>query len=237
MLMRDKMRKLILINRYFMKIEKMLNKKTGLSHKSFTSAHHLQTILAIAIVIVSALLFRDLTKRQQPTEIVKAAPTQTLKQRVNVTTTPSPTHMPIPKGEQKNCPNGFYFYENEDFSLCYPNSMSVDEPQLIHNANGTTTNEIYFSNEKRGIHVLPIFSFGEGPDKCIDRLETTVSGLNAVRELNRKTSSKQCGSLQEVTTIVTRKDGLIFFMYEDTKDSGSVDLNEYLTIESSLRVK
>ena len=141
-----------------------------------------------------------------------------------------------PKGEQKNCPRGFYYYENEDFSICYPNTMKVNPSQHIENSNGTQTDMVFFSNATRTLTVLPVFT-AAGTGQCFQETPVQVSGLNATRQLNRSTLSEECGLLHQVVTIITRKDSQHFYLYETMKDNLVIDLNEYIQIESSLRVK
>jgi hypothetical protein len=141
-----------------------------------------------------------------------------------------------PQAEQKNCPHGFYHFENKDFSICYPDTMRVNPSQHIENSNGTETNKVYFSNATRTLTVLPAFTAaGTGP--CFQQTPIHVSGLNAIRQLNTSVTYEKCGRLHEVATIITREDGQRLYLYETTKVNESIDLNEYIQIESSLQVK
>lgn len=178
------------------------------------------------------LLQKNSIREAAPVDVASISPT------VDPTIVPSIAGVSIvPSGEQKDCPNGFYYYENKDFSICYPNTMIVKPSYHIQNANATETDVTGMFNSKRYITILPIFYSVGGPSKCISRSQITVSGLPATRELNTTITADTCGPLIGVATSIVRKDGHYFYLTEDSKDKGGIDLDEYKTIEFSLRIK
>jgi hypothetical protein len=191
------------------------------------NTHAVIAVFTVIVILLGVLVSRRTSPQINSLDESVVQPTEVEEQDLTVN----------PTGEQGNCPQGFYYFENKDFSLCYPNTMKVYPPTHIQNANGSQTDEVDMSNSKRSLHVLPVFFAAEGASKCVEKSHIVVSGLQAVRELNRTKTSEICGSLHEVTTIITRNDGQLFYIYEDAKDSGSVDLDEYKIIESSLTVK
>src|SRR5690348_4763577 len=86
--------------------------------------------LLIPCLATITIINKNQNEGTRPSQISSEAPT------IQPTVTGSTEELTVyPTGEQKDCPQGFYYFENEDFSICYPNTMRVNPPEHIQNAN------------------------------------------------------------------------------------------------------
>ncbi len=165
-----------------------------------------------------------------------------------------PTLLEQPQNIQGNCPSKFYFFESDDFSLCFP-AGSDYYPQTIPFSvvDRKQNNVVHFGHSNITLDVTPyswetdedeIYScYGDcNPPKCWYTKENiTVSNFPAVRKVFRQVIGNNCGKVTEIKTIVNYGKKYHFLLNtiiaygED--ETPSLDINQFKIIEQSLKIK
>jgi uncharacterized membrane protein len=138
------------------------------------------------------------------------------------------------KSKQKDCVNGFYFFENSDFSTCYPKDMMVEQPDsMIPSSNGKYTYILTITNGERAYTFDPNSTSAGGLDHCTKKESIVINGKKAERYIHKKIHNDTCGVINFVSTRIKQNSGLMFQMEQNEP----ADIDEYKIVESSLRLK
>ena len=155
--------------------------------------------------------------------------------------TPAPV-LANPNPAQGSCPQGFYFYENSTYSVCYPNILiPYLDSSVVNPVNGSIEQDVVDLPDTVGqahIVIIPSFAVGGPNDECVTQVETSVSGYPATRVTHRASLANSCGNISELDTIVQIGNSHSFWMMYQAYVGGTLSyLNEYATMEQTLSIK
>lgn len=146
-----------------------------------------------------------------------------------------------PQPKRNTCPEGFYYYENGAYSLCYPDTLTAYIDNYVDPTTGeidTGIIDIEDEQAKAHLRILPSFTAVGGLDTCITRENVTVSGLTAVRETKKENIGSDCGKVMSVATkIQTDKSSVFWIIYQAYSGGDLRFLMQYPVIERSLVIK
>lgn len=144
--------------------------------------------------------------------------------------------------QRNNCPEGFYYFENSTYSLCYPDKLiAYINNNVVDQATGKMdTRVIVISDDKAKseISILPSFTAAGGKDNCVTTENVTVSGFSAVRETKKENVGNNCGKTVSIATRVETGKSLPFWILYQAYVGGELRfINDYPTIEQFLKIK
>lgn len=187
--------------------------------------------------------------------------TKSLIRNSTSTTYSTPPNLTTPQVMRENCPEGFTFFDNDDFSICYPADTTQFYPETkLHNiVDGKPNNLVSFGHSNVLLEVLPIDGgvneedtyscYNESgectPPPCwLNKESVVVSGLPATRKVFRSIiypGVNKCGKIIEIKTMVDRGSKYAFLLrmliaYGEN-ETPSLNLDRYRSIEKSLKIK
>lgn len=147
----------------------------------------------------------------------------------------SPTVIP------SDCDTDFTFYENEYFSLCHPNDMTLSQFRTFDMENGIASGLAEFKNDTEILQVNSFFQGGWGGSPCMSTVTTTVSGYKADKIIwKEELPSGTCG-VGYIAYATLIDDGIgTYYLALNQNPSGIkhfLNIIRYTTIENSLKIK
>lgn len=151
---------------------------------------------------------------------------------------------------QGNCPDKFYYYQNDMFALCYPQELTPIKPAQDHviydNDNGKPEklfiSFIDLKNSVERINIIPRFSSaGQNvQDPCQTQEQIILSGYPAKRlTFKESNTNNTCGNIRSIATILNdnqiKRPSKFTILYQSDKQLHYVDA--YYILEKSLQIK
>lgn len=145
--------------------------------------------------------------------------------------------------KQGACLEGYYSFENNQFSLCYPKDLItfLDENIVDPEGKGMVAGAIDIIDPatNESFQVIPKFSgTGTLQDPCISRVRVSVSGVQAEREVHREKTSSGCGNVIYMSTMIpTGKAYPFWIIYQGGTSHEMRYIDNYPIVEQSLQIK
>ncbi len=199
--------------------------------KSFSYYYYIIIGLIVLIGVVGLRFVTDDTESMYQTitisPSVKMKSTQTLAN---------------PNPKRNNCPERFYYFENNTYSLCYPDTLTAYiNRNVVDQATGNIdTRAIVITDDQSNsaINILPSYTAAGGKESCVETENVIVSGFPAIREKKKEMKVNGCGRILSIATKVQSGNALPFWIVYQAYGAGELRMTEdYHTIEQSLRIK
>jgi hypothetical protein len=210
------------------------------SQKSFLQQNY---IIVGLIVLIGIVGFKFLTCSNSYNKITSSSESNYQTANSSPTEAMTPTRALANSNPQRNnCPEGFYYFENSTYSLCYPDKLtSYINNNVVDQATGKMDNRVIVISDdkaKSEISILPSFTAAGGKDNCVTTENVTVSGFPAVRETKKENVGNDCGKTVSIATKIQTGKALPFWILYQAYVGGELRfINDYSTIEQSLKIK
>jgi hypothetical protein len=208
--------------------------------KSFLQQNYIIIGLAVLIGIIS---FKSLTGNNSSNQNTRSSGSNYQSVNASPTEGMTPTRtLANPNPQRYNCPEGFYYFENSTYSLCYPDKLTayIDD-NVVDQSTGKMDNRVIKISDdqaKSEISILPSFTAAGGKDNCVTTEDITVSGYPAVRETKKENVENDCGKTVSIATKVQTGKSLPFWILYQAYMGGELRfINDYPSIEQSLKIK